>query len=150
MRKLSAVLASLAALLVGALVVAPPAHAAPAIQITKVQYDSPGADKPVTNKKLNAEWVRITNKGKKTVNLAKWTLHDAGKKHTYRFPTTKLGPGKSIVVHTGKGKNVAGHRYWNRGYYVWNNTGDTAAIRNTKGKVVDTCKWKKGTGVTTC
>lgn len=151
MRKPFAVAASLAALLLSALAVAPPAHAAPAIQLTKIQYDTPGADTPVTNAKLNAEWVRIKNVSTRTINIAGWRVTDAGTIHSYSFPTTNLGPGKSVTLHTGRGTNASGHRYWGRGYYVWNNTGDTAALRNRSGTVVATCRWTStGVGWKTC
>ena len=42
--------------------------------------------------------------------------------------------------------------FWNRGQYVWNNTGDTAGIyRAGDLKRVDTCSWGRvGKGWTSC
>jgi hypothetical protein len=63
------------------------------------------------------------------VDLTGWTLRDrAG--HVYRFRYIRLGPGHSVTVHTGKGDNRSGQRYWGQGYYVWNNDGDRATLRS--------------------
>ncbi|GIJ30290.1 hypothetical protein Vqi01_54520 [Micromonospora qiuiae] len=135
----------------GALVVAAPAQAAtPAIEITKVYYDSPGVDNR-SNASLNAEYVKLTNRRARTINLKNWTLRDKAN-HVYKFTgNVKLAKGKSLVIRTGKGTNTASTRYWGSGNYVWNNTGDTAYLRNASGKLIDKCAWtKKGKGYTTC
>ncbi|MFI7586249.1 lamin tail domain-containing protein [Spongisporangium articulatum] len=129
-------LASTALLAVGV----PSAEAASKLQITKVKYDSDGSDAPVTNKKLNDEWVRITNTDDRTRTLTHWTLRDASN-HVYTFPTFTLDAGERVWVHTGSGTDTAHHLYQNRGYYVWNNTSDTAKLRNTSGTGGDTCSW---------
>jgi hypothetical protein len=46
----------IACLVAASSLIALPANAAGAIQFRKIQYDTPGADKPVTNTKLNAEY----------------------------------------------------------------------------------------------
>lgn len=122
-----------------ALVPALPAEAASSIQIHRVYYDSPGKDTG-TNTSLNAEWVQIKNKSKSTRSLTGWKLRDkAG--HTYTFGSFKLGGGKTVTVHTGKGRNGTAHRYWGSRWYIWNNAGDTAYLRNSSGKTMDTCAW---------
>ncbi len=148
-RRLIGFVSALAVAVGGSLAVATPAQAAPAVKITKVYYDSPGSDRG-SNRSLNAEYVRLTNKRRSTINLKGWTLRDkAG--HTYRFTTTfRLPAGKSVYIHTGKGKNTGTHRYWGRSWYVWNNTGDKAYLRDPSGKLVHSCAWKKrGKGYTT-
>ncbi|MEV6811533.1 lamin tail domain-containing protein [Micromonospora sp. NPDC051296] len=150
-RRLLGLVAALAVAVSGSLAVATPAQAAtPAIEITKVYYDSPGVDNR-SNKSLNAEWVRLTNRRSSTINLKNWTLRDKAN-HVYKFSGDfKLAKGKSVVIHTGKGTNTAGHRYWGSGNYIWNNTGDIAYLRNASGKLIDSCKWtKKGNGYTNC
>lgn len=134
--------------LVGA---APAQAAAPAVQFTKIYYDSPGKDLPKTNAKVNGEYVRITNRTKKAINLKGWTIRDAAR-HVYTFKTYTLKAGKSVTVHTGKGTNgkPAAHLYWGQSYYVWNNPKDSATLKNNKGKTIDTCAWKKNRAVTTC
>ncbi|MEV6597084.1 lamin tail domain-containing protein [Actinoplanes sp. NPDC051346] len=125
-----------------------PSVAKGAVQFSKIQYNSPGKDSG-SNTSLNAEWVRVTNKTKATINLKGWTLRDASGK-VYTFSSDyKLGAGKYGYVRTGKGTNGS-HRYWGRTGYVWNNGGDTAYLRSSTGKTIDSCKWGNGSGVTYC
>ena len=124
--------------------------ATPAVQFTRIQFDSPGKDTR-TNASLNAEWVRLTNKTKKTINLKNWTVRDrAGK--IYKFPAYNLGAAKNVYIHTGKGTNgkpTTADRYWQSGNYIWNNTGDAATLRDGGNRTIDSCSWTKGT-VTAC
>jgi hypothetical protein len=120
-----------------------------AIQITKVYYNSPGSDTG-SNTSLNAEWVRITNTGTTSRYLTGWTLRDA-QGHIYKFGTFKLAAGARVYVHTGKGTNTASHRYMQRGWYVWNNTGDKATLRRADGVWIDSCSWtSSGLGYKYC
>ncbi|MGC5050416.1 lamin tail domain-containing protein [Micromonospora sp. DT48] len=150
-RRLIGFVAAFAVVVGGSFTVAAPAQAAtPAIEITKVYYDSPGVDRR-TNASLNAEYVKLTNRRARTINLKNWTLRDKAN-HVYKFSgNVKLAKGKSIVIRTGSGKNTASTRYWGSGNYIWNNTGDTAYLRNASGKQIDKCSWKKkGKGYTNC
>ena len=128
------------------------AAATPAVSFTKIQFNSPGSDTRSTTS-LNAEWVRMTNNTRSAIQLKGWTVRDkAG--HVYTFKTSySLGAGKRVYVHTGKGTDGrpdAQHRYQNSGNYIWNNTGDTAYLRNAAGKTIDTCSWTSGTAPTYC
>jgi hypothetical protein len=119
-----------------------PASAAPStggVKIVRIYFDSPGSDSG-SNKSLNAEWVQIKNVTHSRKTITGWTLRDASS-HVYRFPATGLGAGKTLRVHTGRGSNNAANRYWNAGNYIWNNTGDTAGLRNSHGTVVDRCRY---------
>ena len=116
-----------------------PAEAAPAVRITAVQYDSPGSDRG-GNASLNAEWIRITNATATKKVLTGWTLRDVAR-HVYRFRTFTLGAGKSVRVHTGSGANTAADLYWGQHWYVWNNDGDKAILKNASGTVVSTRSW---------
>ena len=113
-----------------------------------MQYDSPGKDTG-SNSSLNAEWVRVTNTTTKKRVLTGWTLRDRAR-HVYRFPTFVLKPARSVRVHTGKGANTQRDLYWRQGWYVWNNDGDKATLKNKAGATVDTCTWADGSGVTSC
>ena len=121
----------------------------PAVVFTKVQYDSPGPDTG-TNASLNGEWFQLTNKGSKPVSLNGWYVRDVAN-HVYRL-SGSLAASKTLTVRTGRGtaNQPAGNRYWGSRSYIWNNTGDTATLRNAAGKTVHSCKWGRGTGVTTC
>jgi len=121
------------------------AQALPAIMIYKVQYDSPGSDTG-SNASLNAEYVVIKNTTRSNRVLTGWTLRDKTG-YTYRFPSFTLKAGASVTVHTGRGSATSAHRYYNKSWYVWNNTGDTAYLKNASGTTVDTCTWK-GAGTT--
>lgn len=149
--RLVGLLVAVAVALGGGLVVANPAQATtPAIMITKIYYDSPGSDTG-SNTSLNAEWVRLTNKRTYSINLKYWTLRDRTG-YTYKFwGDFWLRPGYNVYIHTGKGTNNSSNRYWGRSWYVWNNTGDTAYLRNASGTLIDYCAWySKGYGYTYC
>lgn len=134
---------------------ASPAHSTEAVRLagpvrfTYVQYDSPGADRG-SNRSLNAEWIRVKNVSRTTRSLSGWIIRDPVG-HRYVFPQgSRLGPGNSVTVHTGRGTNHVGHKYWRRDWYVWNNTGDRATLKNRSGQVVDRCGWGDGDGSRPC
>ncbi|PZG12114.1 hypothetical protein C1J01_33700 [Nonomuraea aridisoli] len=129
-------------------VAAQPAYAAaPAVQITKIYYDSPGSPDNGRNSSLNGEYVQIKNTGKKAVSLKGWTVRDETSRsdHVYTFGAFTLKAGKTVTVRTGKGKNTATTRYWGRSggtlAYIWNQSADTAYLRNAAGKLVDSCSY---------
>jgi hypothetical protein len=111
----------------------------PAVQITKVQYDSPGRDDH-SNKSLNGEWVQITNNTGRSVNLDDWTL--SGSHHrTYTFDHYRLGGHSSVRVHTGKGHDTYRDLYQDKRDYVWDNR-DSATLRDDHHRVVDKASWR--------
>ncbi|WP_051571632.1 lamin tail domain-containing protein [Cryptosporangium arvum] len=141
--------ATAAAAVVFALVPASPAAAAPVVQFTRSVYNSPGADTR-TNSSLNAEYLTLKNTGKAPVDLNRWTVRDKAN-HVYTFAgNVTVQPGATLWLHTGRGTDDASHRYWNSGNYIWNNTGDTAYLRDPAGTQIDTCSWKKGTQPVAC
>jgi len=139
-------------------VLASPAEAAkPAVKFGKWQADYKGtkvSDLPITNTKLNGEYIVVVNTTGKAINLTGYRITDRYKKHSWTFPKNfVLKAHASVTIHTGKGKNTKKDLYMNqvvkgakkpalRGY-VWNNSGDTAQLRNKKGTVVHTCVYKK-------
>ena len=140
------------ALVAGAVSILPVADAAAAtspVRIVKVQYDSPGPDRG-GNPSLNAEYVVIKNTSTRSQSLATWTLRDR-QNHVYKFPAYSLGAGKSVTVHTGKGTATATNRYFKSGQYIWNNSGDSASLRNAGGSQLSVCSWTRlGAGSTNC
>jgi P pilus assembly chaperone PapD len=114
--------------------------AAGAVVISRISFDSPGRDTG-SNASLNAEWIRIANTGHSRVALTGWRIRDASGKR-YVFGTLSLGAGQSVTLHTGSGPDSARHRYWRQENYVWNNSGDTATLRNRRGAVVDRCSYR--------
>jgi P pilus assembly chaperone PapD len=120
--------------------VATPAEAAPTVQFTRIQYDSPGRDTG-SNASLNAEYVQLKNVTRRTVNLYRWYVRDATG-YVYRFTGNYyLRPGVTVTIRTGRGTNAPTTRYWGRSWYVWNNTGDRAYLRTPSGAVMDSCTW---------
>lgn len=130
-----------AAALVGLAVAAAPAEAAtPSVTFNRIYVNSPGSDTR-TNSSLNKEWVRLKNNTSKSIQLKGWTVRDKSG-HVYTFGSFSLGSKKTVYVHTGKGTNTKANRYWGSGNYIWNNTGDTATLKNSHKSTVDSCKWK--------
>jgi hypothetical protein len=118
--------------------VAPIASAA--IRIAKIRYDSPGSDTPITNAKLNGEWIRLKNTGPSAQALTGWRVRDKSG-HVYVFGTFTLGAGNTVTIHTGSGSNGSRNRYWGQDNYVWNNDRDKATLKRPNGTNVDTCSY---------
>ncbi|MEU9398800.1 lamin tail domain-containing protein [Streptomyces sp. NPDC048242] len=142
-RRLAAV-----AIAAGALVgsVALPASAADArpgrgdVQISRVQYDSPGFDNG-SNRSLNNEWVELTNNSRHRVNLSGWTLSESRRGVTYTFRHFSLGGHSTVRVHTGVGRDTFRDVYLDRRNYVWDNNRDTATLRDDHRRLVDDASW---------
>jgi Lamin Tail Domain len=149
MRKvLAAALFGAVVSLMGSLVAVAPASAAtPTLRFHGAQYDSPGRDTG-SNASLNAEWISLVNTGSRAVNLKGYKIRDKAN-HVYTFGSFVIpAKGGRVWLHTGKGTNNSRNRYWGRGGYIWNNTGDTAYLRNPSGRTVDTCQWGNKAGRT--
>ena len=121
---------------------------AAAVEFTKVQYDSPGDDTG-SNRSLNKEWIKVTNRSNEKKTLTGWTLR-APQRHVFKFPEFKLGAGKTVTIHTGKGTDSKNDFYWRQDGYVWNNEGDKTILKNASKKQVDVCKWGSGSGRAAC
>ncbi len=115
------------------------------VSLSRVRYNPPAN----ARHGINSERVIITNQGRHARNLNGWSLRD-GAGHAYRFPRTSLQPGRSVIVHTGHGKQHPHNRYWGRNHPVWNDTHDQAKLRNRAGSPVDSCKWRHGGRSTRC
>ncbi|NUS55333.1 MAG: lamin tail domain-containing protein [Streptomycetaceae bacterium] len=140
LRRLPVLLALLAAAVVPAALTATPASAAtPSIMITKVLVNPSGTD-TTANSQLVREYIVLKNTTRGSINLNRWTVRDRSN-HVYTFGSFTLGAGRSVTLHTGKGANTSTNRYWGLGWYVWNNTGDAAYVRNSAGKSIDSCSW---------
>lgn len=113
-----------------------------------IQYDSPGRDTG-SNASLNAEWVTIKNTTSRARTMTGWTLRDS-EGNVYRFPSFTLRAGRSVRVHTGDGRRDGNDLYWGQESYVWNNSGDTAILRNRGGTRIDRCSWGDGDGTKAC
>ena len=76
----------------------------PKVEISAVQYDSPGRDDR-SNRSLNKEWVELTNTTRRAVNLDGWTLEDESGR-TYTFDNYRLAGRATVRIHTGEGRDT--------------------------------------------
>ncbi|MFH9590704.1 lamin tail domain-containing protein [Streptomyces luteogriseus] len=109
------------------------------VQISAVQYDSPGRDDR-SNRSLNREWVEVTNTGRRAVNLDGWTLRDEDG-HTFTFHHYRLDGRSTVRIHTGEGRDSRSDLFQDRRNYVWDNRSDTATLRNDHGRFIDDASW---------
>ena len=120
-----------------------PAGAAAAtscVKINKIYYDSPGADTG-SNGSLNDEWIRLRSNCNTTKDLLNFQVRDAAG-NTYSFTSSfLLAVDGRVKIHSGKGTNTAGHRYWGRTTYVWGNTKDTAKLYDASAYIVQSCSY---------
>lgn len=111
----------------------------PKVEISAVQYDSPGGDDR-SNRSLNREWVELTNTTRHSVNLDGWTLEDESG-HTYTFDHYRLAGRATVRIHTGLGRGTRTDLHQDRRHYVWNNDSDTATLRNDRDRLIDRESW---------
>ncbi len=156
MRKAVAALGSMvlgiSTMLGAATMLAPAAQASTSpVVINKIFYNSPGSDTG-SNTSLNAEWVQLHNRTGHAITLTHWTLRDRVG-HVYRFGTYRIKAGVFLRIHTGQGTNTQTNRYWGHHWYIWNNDGDRATLKNASGIVKSRCSYSDPSeihAVTTC
>lgn len=140
----SIVLVLSALLLVG---LAPAASAK--IKIHRIVYDPSGKDTGA-NRHLNREMIVLHNTGPTDRKLSNWLVRDKAN-HRYLIPEGfTLKAGRYVRIHTGKGSNDGNDLFQRRGWYVWNNTGDRATVKNRRGDVVDRCTYEGGGTAVRC
>lgn len=99
----------------------------------RVEADAPGDD----NDNLNGEWIEITNDSPADLDLDGWQLADESASHRYDFGDVVLPAGATLIVLTGCGRDRDLQLYWcNTDSSVWNNSGDTAFLRDPNGNLV--------------
>ncbi|MER6778044.1 MULTISPECIES: lamin tail domain-containing protein [unclassified Streptomyces] len=111
----------------------------PRVEISRVQADSPGRDDR-SNRSLNNEWVEITNTTRDAINLRGWTLRDSDG-NRYRFDNVRINGRATLRIHTGTGHDTRTDVFQNSRDYIWGNQGDTATLRDDRGRTVDTESW---------
>jgi hypothetical protein len=117
-----------------------PLAAQAGVKIKAIYFDPPGTD---TSSKLNQEFFVLANNGSRTVRMTDWTLRDTAG-HVYRFDRFRLRPGKSVRVHTGRGRDDRNDVYWRSGSFIWNNDGDKATLKRANRRTVDRCRYSSG------
>ena len=88
-----------------------------------------------TRRSANDEYVVIINTGPTPVDLTGWSISDEANQ-SYLIPRFTLGPGKSMTLYTGSGKNTDEALYWGRRKTVWNKDGDTVMVKDATGHYV--------------
>src|SRR5882757_8644482 len=86
-----------------------PASAASCLVISRISYNSPGADTR-SNTSLNGEWIQLHNQCRTASVLTNAKVKDAAG-HIYKFSSYSLGGGKYVRVRTGRGTNTSTDRY---------------------------------------
>jgi Lamin Tail Domain len=109
------------------------------VVISKIFYNSPGSDRG-SNASLNHEWVKLHNRTGHRVTLTGWTLRDRSR-HVYTFGTYTLRARGSVKIRTGRGHNTQRNLFQRRSWYVWNNDGDRATLKNASGRVKSRCSY---------
>jgi endonuclease YncB( thermonuclease family) len=100
-------------------------------------WEQSGAPIRITDLDPVEEWVELTNQGDQAIDMAGYTLKDEAN-HIYEFGYFTLKPGKTVRLYTGNGQNTSTKLYWGLGDdAVWNNSGDTAYLRDPDGSLVD-------------
>ncbi|MGQ9741600.1 lamin tail domain-containing protein [Chloroflexus sp.] len=109
----------------------------PNVSVAYIEYDPPGSD-------LEGEFVVITNASHEPVDLTDWTLVDEGNKHTYTFPAFTLAGGAEVKLWTKSGIDDATNLCWGARRPIWNNTGDSAVLRDANGNPVSRYTYAAG------
>ena len=101
------------------------------IDITNIFYDGvKGSAEP-------DEYVQIRNNDASPIQLSGWTLRDVAN-HVYTFPSHVMQPGQTCRIYTNEyHPEWCGFNYGN-GAAIWNNSGDTAYLRDGTGTPIDT------------
>jgi competence protein ComEC len=113
---------------------APPAGTGD-IQITEILFDG------AVPRSEADEYVEIKNFDNKVVQLKGWKLQDKDQNHTYTFPLYGMKPGETCRVYTNQNHPEWCGFNWRNGSAIWNNDGDTATLKDSSGKVIDTCSY---------
>ena len=107
------------------------------VGIVSIVYNPEGDD-------VAGEYVMLENTGRSELDLTGWTLNDESD-NTFTFPLLVLGSGKKVKVWVRSGPDSAENVYWGRdGAAVWNNSGDSAFLRDSAGTLIASCAYEGG------
>lgn len=78
----------------------------------------------------------VSNMDTKLIQLQNWTLRDAAN-HIYTFPSHSMNSGQECRIYTNQSHpDTCGFNY-NSSSAIWNNSGDTAYLRNSSNNIID-------------
>jgi hypothetical protein len=89
---------------------------------------------------LNGEWVELRNRARVAVSLHGWTVRNAAGA-TYRFGRRTLPAGATVTLHSGRGRETARHRYWQRSRAAWTDVRGRASLHVPGGTLADECRY---------
>jgi micrococcal nuclease len=102
------------------------------LRLVAIQPNAPGND----HENRIGEYLTVESTAAGSLDLAGWSVSDAGG-NTYTVPEgTTLAPGDRLTLYSGAGTANASALYWDHDGAVWNNAGDTVIVRNATGSVV--------------
>ncbi|AEW92613.1 MULTISPECIES: lamin tail domain-containing protein [Streptomycetaceae] len=124
---------------------APPARQHGNVHFDQIRY------RPLDDRGVNGQWVKLTNDRHYTVDLRGWTLDERHDRRHFVLPEHRLRPGASVWIYSGRGHDSGANIYLGSRGYVWRWNGDTATLRNAHHTRIDTCSWNRtGDGITHC
>jgi hypothetical protein len=83
------------------------------------------------------EYVEFRNDDTKVIQLAGWKLSDFGEIHVFTFPSFEIQPGQVCRVYTNESHPESCGFTFGNDAGIWNNTGDTATLRDANGNFID-------------
>jgi hypothetical protein len=99
------------------------------VEIRDILYNGSGSSEP-------DEYVEIENDDSFPIQLQNWTLRDEAN-HMFTFPSFVIQPNQTCRVYTNENHpEWCGFNYGS-GSAIWNNTGDTAYLRDANGTLID-------------
>lgn len=100
------------------------------IQITTIFYNG------VVSSYEPDEYVEIKNFDTRSIQVEDWPLRDIAN-HIYTFPHFVIAPNQTCRVYTNQNHPEFCSFYYGSGQAIWNNTGDTAYLRDSSGNLID-------------
>ena len=99
------------------------------VEIRDIFFNGAGTSEP-------DEYVLIENDESFPIQLQNWTLRDEAN-HIFTFPSFVIQPNQQCRIYTNENHpEWCGFNYGS-GTAIWNNSGDTAYLRNSNGTLID-------------
>jgi hypothetical protein len=90
-----------------------------------------------TGDPLDGEYVELANRDSASQKMNGWALCDQHGHHCYTFTVFTFPAQASVKLWSKVGTDTATDLYWGHRQPVWNNEGDTAFLRDSRGALVD-------------
>jgi hypothetical protein len=82
------------------------------------------------------EYVEIKNFDTRSIQVEGWTLRDIAE-HVYTFPNFVMSPNQTCRIYTNQKHPEFCSFNYGSGQAIWNNTGDTAYLKDSAGHLID-------------